>query len=366
MSRYLEGLRCRVCEARYPAEVRSVCDECFGPVEPFHDEERLRAELTRTDIENGPRSLWRYEALLPAPRNPDVDLGDGWAPPPPARRLGAEPGLPSLYLKDETRNPTHSFKDRVVSVALTKAVEFGYGTVGCASTGNLANAVAAHAAAAGRGVGGDGVRQVPGRRAADGSVSELHRLGQRDGDDAVLERVRRVPGFVLQVQAGKPGLGAEPPGGGGRRPAVTEVDVGVAGGGEQRLVPPQRPRAVLDVGAGELRPEAFLVVERLDRAEALVTDRAHLGRVPGLADLTPQSFQVTRHGVLLTSPRRAVPETEEARRLRKSRRASEVQNSPHLSGGSITTGRNWHPADRGCRGFTGPVPPPLWMRLSPP
>jgi len=149
MSRYLEGLRCRACDARYPAEVRSICDECFGPVEPFYDEQRLRAEISREEIAAGPRSLWRYEALLPVTRNPDVDLGDGWTPLRHAKRLGAELGLPNLWIKDETRNPTHSFKDRVVSVALTKAVEFGYGTVGCASTGNLANAVAAHAAAAG-------------------------------------------------------------------------------------------------------------------------------------------------------------------------------------------------------------------------
>ncbi|MFL5799712.1 MAG: threonine synthase [Actinomycetota bacterium] len=149
MSRYLQGLRCRACDARYPAEVRSICDECFGPVEPTYDEERIRAEVTRADVERGPRSLWRFEALLPAVRNTDVDLGDGWSPLRRARRLGAELGLPNLWLKDETRNPTHSFKDRVVSVALTKAVELGFGTVACASTGNLANAVAAHAAAAG-------------------------------------------------------------------------------------------------------------------------------------------------------------------------------------------------------------------------
>ncbi|HXJ62704.1 MAG TPA: threonine synthase [Actinomycetota bacterium] len=149
MSRYLLGLRCRVCDARYPAGVRSICDECFGPVEPHYDEERLAADVDRAAIEAGPPSLWRYEAFLPAVRNPDVDLGDGWSPLRHARRLGAELGLPRLHLKDETRNPTHSFKDRVVSVALTKALEFGYRTVGCASTGNLANAVAAHAAAAG-------------------------------------------------------------------------------------------------------------------------------------------------------------------------------------------------------------------------
>ena len=100
-------------------------------------------------IEAGPRSLWRYESLLPTKRNTAVDLGDGFGPLRKAERLGAELGLPNLFLKDETRNPTHSFKDRVVSVALTKAVEFGFDTVACASTGNLAHAVAAHAAAAG-------------------------------------------------------------------------------------------------------------------------------------------------------------------------------------------------------------------------
>src|SRR6266511_1674048 len=149
MGGYLEGLACRACDARYPAEVRSICDECFGPVEPAYDEERIRAEVTRGAIEAGPRSLWRFEPLLPATRNTSIDLGDGWSPLRRAHRLGAELGLPNLWLKDETRNPTHSFKDRVVSVALTKAFEFGFDTVACASTGNLANAVAAHAAAGG-------------------------------------------------------------------------------------------------------------------------------------------------------------------------------------------------------------------------
>src|SRR6266542_4180710 len=149
MGGYLEGLACRACDARYPAEVRSICDECFGPVEPAYDEERIKAEVTRAAIEAGPRSLWRFEPLLPATRNTSIDLGDGWSPLRRAHRLGAELGLPNLWLKDETRNPTHSFKDRVVSVALTKAFEFGFDTVACASTGNLANAVAAHAAAGG-------------------------------------------------------------------------------------------------------------------------------------------------------------------------------------------------------------------------
>ncbi|HEV8683068.1 MAG TPA: threonine synthase [Actinomycetota bacterium] len=149
MSSYLLGLACRECGAAYPAEARSICDECFGPLEATYDLERLRSEVTRETIEGGPASLWRYQPLLPATRDPWVDLGDGFTPLRRAERLGAEFGLPKLYLKDETRNPTHSFKDRVVSVALARARELGFDTVGCASTGNLANAVAAHAAAAG-------------------------------------------------------------------------------------------------------------------------------------------------------------------------------------------------------------------------
>jgi threonine synthase len=149
VSSYLTELTCRECGTTCPAEPRSACDECFGPLEPTYDLERLRAELTRDRIEAGPRSLWRYEALLPTKRDESVDLGDGFSPLRRALRLGAELGLADLWIKDETRNPTHSFKDRVVSVALTKAREFGFDTVACASTGNLAHAVSAHAAHAG-------------------------------------------------------------------------------------------------------------------------------------------------------------------------------------------------------------------------
>jgi threonine synthase len=149
MSAYLIGLTCRECGTGYPAEARSVCEECFGPLEATYDLDRLRSEVTIDTIQRGPPTLWRYEPLLPATRDPRVDLGDGFTPLRRAERLGAELGLPKLYLKDETRNPTHSFKDRVVSVALARARELGFDTVGCASTGNLAGAVAAHAAAAG-------------------------------------------------------------------------------------------------------------------------------------------------------------------------------------------------------------------------
>ena len=149
MSEYLIGRVCRECGASYEAEPRSACDECFGPLEPSYDYERLRESDLRARIESGPRSLWRYEPLLPARRDERVDLGDGFSPLRRAERLGAELGLANLWIKDETRNPTHSYKDRVVSVALTKAREFGFDTVACASTGNLAHAVSAHAARAG-------------------------------------------------------------------------------------------------------------------------------------------------------------------------------------------------------------------------
>ena len=146
---FVEGLACRACGARSPAIAASACDECFGPLEVRYDLEAIRAAVSREDVAAGPASLWRYAPLLPASPEDRVDLGDGWTPLRRARRLGAELGLSRLYVKDETRNPTHSFKDRVVSVALTKAKEFGFDTVACASTGNLAHAVAAHAAAAG-------------------------------------------------------------------------------------------------------------------------------------------------------------------------------------------------------------------------
>jgi threonine synthase len=142
------GLRCRECAREYPAEPIHVCEWCFAPLEVVYDYDEIRSHITRERIERGPRSIWRYTDLLPG-GDKRVDLGAGFTPLVPAPRLGAELGLRDLWIKNDTLNPTHSFKDRVVSVALTMAREFGFTTVSCASTGNLANAVAAHAAHAG-------------------------------------------------------------------------------------------------------------------------------------------------------------------------------------------------------------------------
>jgi threonine synthase len=142
------GLRCRECGREYPAEPLHVCEFCFAPLEVVYDYEDIKTTISRERIERGPRSIWRYSDLLPGGHK-RVDLGAGFTPLVPAPRLGAELGLRDLWIKNDTLNPTHSFKDRVVSVALTVAREFGFTTVACASTGNLANATAAHAAHAG-------------------------------------------------------------------------------------------------------------------------------------------------------------------------------------------------------------------------
>jgi threonine synthase len=143
------GLRCKECGHRTPAEPLHVCSECFGPLEVEYDYDLLRSRVTRASIEAGPRNLWRYRDLLPVAR-PVVGEHSGFTPLRRSRRLAAELGVRELYIKDDSANyPTFSYKERVVAVALSKAVEFGFDTVGCASTGNLANSVAAHAAAAG-------------------------------------------------------------------------------------------------------------------------------------------------------------------------------------------------------------------------
>ncbi len=146
---FVSGLRCRECGRVYPAEALHVCDFCFGPLEVSYDYERVAAVMTRERITSGPRSIWRYADLLPVSDSTPVDLGAGFTPLVRADRLAAELGLGELWIKDDTANPTGSFKDRVVSVALTKARQLGFKIAACASTGNLANSVAAHAARAG-------------------------------------------------------------------------------------------------------------------------------------------------------------------------------------------------------------------------
>jgi len=149
MVEYVTGLRCRECQRAYPAQALHVCEYCFGPLEVAYDYERIAAAVSRERIEAGPRSIWRYADLLPVDEQTPVDLGAGFTPLVRADRLAAELGLGELWIKDDTANPTGSFKDRVVSVALTKARQLGFKVAACASTGNLANSVAAHAARAG-------------------------------------------------------------------------------------------------------------------------------------------------------------------------------------------------------------------------
>jgi threonine synthase len=143
---YASNLRCRECGRRYPLEPLHVCEFCFGPLEVAYDYRALGRDLTRARIEKGPLTVWRYSDLLPADREDAVDIGAGFTPLLRCRNLGEQLGLRQLYIKNDCANPTWSFKDRVVTVASTKAREFGFDTLACASTGNLANSVAAHAA----------------------------------------------------------------------------------------------------------------------------------------------------------------------------------------------------------------------------
>jgi threonine synthase len=144
------ALECKNCHHRQPLAAVHVCPECWAPVEVVYDDAAL-ARWTRADVEAGPHTLWRYVGWLPAGHDPAtrVDIGTGLSRLVKADRLAAELGMKTLWIKDESGNPTHSFKDRVVSVALSAAREYGFTTVACASTGNLAQSVAAHAAAVG-------------------------------------------------------------------------------------------------------------------------------------------------------------------------------------------------------------------------
>ena len=145
----VEALKCKECGERYPLDARFVCERCFGPLEVAYDLSDLDPDGTRRRIQAGPHTIWRYADFLPFERPPRTALAAGVTPLVRADRLAERLGLRELWVKNDAANPTHSFKDRVVTVALAKARELGFEVVACASTGNLANAVAAHAAAAG-------------------------------------------------------------------------------------------------------------------------------------------------------------------------------------------------------------------------
>ena len=149
-SQTFAGLRCKECGHAYAPEARHVCEDvCFGPLEVVYDYDAIRSRVSRASIEAGPTSIWRYRDFLPIEGDP-IDVGTGFTPLLRANRLARRLGLKELYIKNDGVNmPTLSFKDRVVSVALTRARELGFSTVSCASTGNLANSTAAIAAHAG-------------------------------------------------------------------------------------------------------------------------------------------------------------------------------------------------------------------------
>lgn len=147
---FVKGLKCRECGREYPKQPIAGCEDCFGPLEVDYDYEAISRVLSREVIASRPKNLWRYRELLPIDGEPTVGLASGATPLIRAGRLARVLGIRDLYIKNDSVNsPTLSFKDRVTAVAINKALEFGLEAVGCASTGNLANSVAANAAAAG-------------------------------------------------------------------------------------------------------------------------------------------------------------------------------------------------------------------------
>jgi threonine synthase len=147
---FVKGLECKECGEKYPKQPLHVCEACFGPLEIVYDYDAIKKSISREKIAARDKNLWRYRELLPIDGEPQVGLHSGYTPLVRARRLGDALGVKELYIKDDSVNhPTFSYKDRVVAVAISKAIEFGFDTVSCASTGNLANSVAAHAAQAG-------------------------------------------------------------------------------------------------------------------------------------------------------------------------------------------------------------------------
>ncbi|MFC2002041.1 threonine synthase [Chloroflexota bacterium] len=144
---YATNLRCRKCGKEYPLEPLNLCDFCLSPLEVNYDYKSMSETVTREKLAGGPQGMWRYRDMLPVEGEP-IDIGTGFTPLVKADNLGRELGLDNLYIKNDCLNPSYSFKDRVVSVAVTKAREFGFEAIACASTGNLAASVAAHAAKA--------------------------------------------------------------------------------------------------------------------------------------------------------------------------------------------------------------------------
>jgi threonine synthase len=145
----LRGLRCKECGTDYELDAKFVCEQCFGPLEVAYDFTGLDPAEAKRKIQAGPAGIWRYADFLPFTERPRDPLQPGLTPLVRADRLAERLGLGEVWIKNDAANPTHSFKDRVVAVAIAKAKELGFETVACASTGNLANAVAAHAAAGG-------------------------------------------------------------------------------------------------------------------------------------------------------------------------------------------------------------------------
>lgn len=147
---YIKGLKCRECGKEYPKKPLYVCEYCFGPLGINYNYSKIKDTLDKETIQSREKNLWRYKELLPIDKDPSVGLNSGYTPLIRATNLEKELGVKELYIKDDSVNhPTLSFKDRVVAVAISKAIEFGFDTVACASTGNLANAVAAQSAIAG-------------------------------------------------------------------------------------------------------------------------------------------------------------------------------------------------------------------------
>ena len=146
---HVKSLRCRECKSEYPIEPLNACEFCFGPLEVEYDYKSIAKAVSKKTIENGPHSMWRYHDFLPVSKEAAVDISTGYTPLIHAKNLGHKLGLENLYIKNDSVNPTYSFKDRPVSVTTTKALEFEFEVLACVSTGNLMGSVAAHGAKAG-------------------------------------------------------------------------------------------------------------------------------------------------------------------------------------------------------------------------